>query len=99
MSERARHDFSNLDIDLARRLDAVCRRFEADRREGRHAPFDDYLRDVPEEGHAALRAELQALEREPHPPPPTEAEPDTAASAPENCPRPSPKHPRLPRDR
>ncbi len=29
MSERPSHDLAGLDIDLARRIDVICRRFEA----------------------------------------------------------------------
>jgi hypothetical protein len=64
MSERTGHDLSGLDIDLVRRIDAVCRRFEADWRGRRRSRVQDYLDDIPEEGRAALRAELEALERE-----------------------------------
>jgi hypothetical protein len=53
-----------LDPDLARRIDLVCRRFEADWRGGRRPPIDDYLADVPEDGRQAWRAELEILERE-----------------------------------
>ena len=34
MSDRPSHNLDGLDIELARRIDAVCRRFEADWREG-----------------------------------------------------------------
>jgi WD40 repeat protein len=64
MSERPGHDLSGLEIDLARRIDAVCRRYEDDWRGGRQPCVRDYLDDIPEEGRAALRAELEALERE-----------------------------------
>src|SRR5271166_5840351 len=57
-------DASQLDIDLMRQIDAVCRRFEADWRAGARHPLDDYLADVPEKARAALRSELEALERE-----------------------------------
>jgi serine/threonine protein kinase/WD40 repeat protein len=64
MSDPARDNLSALDIDLARRIDEVCRRFEADWREGRQPRIDDYLVDVLDEGRPALRAELSALEGE-----------------------------------
>ena len=64
MSDRPSHNLGGLDIDLARRIDEVCRRFEADWREGRQPRIEDYLVDVPDEGRPALRAELEALERE-----------------------------------
>jgi WD40 repeat protein/serine/threonine protein kinase len=47
-----------------RQIDAVCRRFEADWRAGARPSFDTYLAEVPDEASAALRAELEALERE-----------------------------------
>src|SRR5262249_9474033 len=59
-------DAEYFEIELARRIDAICRRFEADWRERRRAPLDDYLGEFPEEGRAALRSELEALERELH---------------------------------
>ena len=49
-------------IDLARRVDEVCRRFEADWREGANLRIADYLVDVSPQGRPALRAELEALE-------------------------------------
>jgi hypothetical protein len=88
MSDRPSHNLSGLDIDLVRRIDAACRRFEADVREGRQPRIDDYLVDVPDDGCPALRAELSALERElrhsdetvarPEASPPTAPEPQTA---------------------
>src|SRR5271166_6328177 len=36
MSDRLSHNLDGLDIDLARCVDEVCRRFEADWRQGRH---------------------------------------------------------------
>ena len=64
MSDRPSHNLDGLDINLARRIDEVCRRFEADWREGRQPLIKDFLGDVPDEGQPALRAELEALERE-----------------------------------
>jgi eukaryotic-like serine/threonine-protein kinase len=52
------------DIDRARRIEAICRRFEADWREGRRPRIEDYGEDLPEHGRRLLRAELEALERE-----------------------------------
>jgi Protein kinase domain len=63
MSDRPSHNLSGLDIDLARRIDEVCRRFEADWREGRRTAVEDYLGEVPEQGRAALRAELEAFQQ------------------------------------
>jgi hypothetical protein len=48
MSERPGQNLGGLGIDRIRCIDAVRRRFERDRREGRRAPVDDYLRDAPE---------------------------------------------------
>jgi hypothetical protein len=57
-------DLDGVDLDLARRIDAVCRRFEADWRGGRRPRIDDYLAEIPAEGQPALRGELIALEQE-----------------------------------
>jgi predicted Ser/Thr protein kinase len=57
-------DAASLDVELARRIDAVCRRFEADWRGGKRSAIDDYLADVPQEGRPALRTELAALKSE-----------------------------------
>ena len=59
MSDRPMQNLDGLDIDLARRIDEVCRRFEADWREGRQPLIEDYLVDVPDDGRPALRAELE----------------------------------------
>ena len=64
MSDQPSRDLGGLDIDLARRIDEVCRRFEADWRQGRQPRIENYLGDAPDEGPPALRAELEALERE-----------------------------------
>jgi serine/threonine protein kinase len=64
MSDRPSHNLDGLDIVIVRRIDEVCRRFEADLREGRQPHIDDYLVDISPEGRPALRAELSALERE-----------------------------------
>src|SRR5271165_7474016 len=76
MSVRLSHNLDGLNIDLARRIDEVCRRFEADWREGRRPRLDDYLGEVPDEGRAGLRAELEALERELRPSEETVARPE-----------------------
>jgi len=55
---------SQLDVELMRQIDAVCRRFEADWRAGARPSFDPYLAAVPEQARPALRAELEAMERE-----------------------------------
>jgi hypothetical protein len=64
MSDRSSDSLGGLDIDVARRIDEVCRRFEANWREERQPRIEDYLVDVSHEGRPALLAELEALERE-----------------------------------
>ena len=64
MSDRPSHNLGGLDIEMARRIDKVCRRFEADWRAGRQPRIEDYVVDVSHQGRPALRAELEALERE-----------------------------------
>ena len=109
MSDRPSENLGGLEIDLARRIDDVCRRFERDARDGRHPRVEDYLGDVSAEGRAALRAELEALERElrqsddqvapPEASPPTAPvpqappHPSTIAEAPTMAPRPPPTSP------
>jgi hypothetical protein len=64
MSDRPSQNLDGLKVDLARRIDEVCRRFEADWRQGRQLRIEDYLGDVPDEGCRAFRAEMEALVRE-----------------------------------
>ncbi len=64
MSDRPSENLGGMEIDLARRVDEICRRFEADWRARCEPRIDDYLIDVSEEARPALRAELEALERE-----------------------------------
>ncbi|HKI18614.1 MAG TPA: serine/threonine protein kinase, partial [Isosphaeraceae bacterium] len=64
MNDQPSHNLDSLDMALARRIDAICRQFEADWRAGKRPPIDDYLADIPNEGRPALRAELAALERD-----------------------------------
>ena len=64
MSDRPSDNLGGLDIGLARQIDEVCRRFEAAWRAGCQPRIDDYLVDVVDERRPALRAELEALERE-----------------------------------
>ena len=90
MSDRPSHNLDGLDIDLACRIDDVCRRFEADWREGRHPRIEDYLGDVSQEGGPALRAELEALERELRPPEETVVRPE---SSPPTAPKPQAPNP------
>ncbi len=62
MSDRPSHNLGGLDIEMARRIDKVCRRFEADWRAGAEPGIEDYVVDVSHQGRPALRAELEALE-------------------------------------
>jgi WD40 repeat protein len=64
MNEPTRSTLDGLDIELVWRIDAACRRFEADWRAGKRPVIEDYVNEVPEEGRIALRIELEALERE-----------------------------------
>jgi WD40 repeat protein len=64
MSDRPSNNLEGLDLDLARLIEVICRRFEDDRRAGRAAAIGAYLGEVPREGQRALRAELEALEHE-----------------------------------
>src|SRR5208283_5068130 len=94
MTDRPSDNLDGLDIDMARRIDEVCRRFEADCRKGRRPRIEDYLVYVSLEGRPALRAELEALERELRQSEETAARPEavpaTAADAdPQTAPRPS----------
>jgi hypothetical protein len=54
-------DSTELDIDLLRQVDLVCRSFEADWQVGTQPQLDDYLEEVPDNGRSALLAELEAL--------------------------------------
>jgi predicted Ser/Thr protein kinase len=100
MSDQPSHNLSGLDLDLARRVDEICRRFEADWREGLQPRVESYLSDVAEEGRPALRAELEALERELRQatgerPSPVGISPWTLAEAVTIAPGPSPTAPSL----
>ena len=64
MSDRRGSGADGLGLEIARRIDAVCRRFEADWRAGKGPAIDEYLSEVPEEGRLALRLELEAIEQE-----------------------------------
>ena len=90
MNDHPSDNLSGLDIDLARRIDEVCRRFEADWREGRQPRIEDYLVDVADEGRPALRAELEALECELRRSDQTVARPEAGPPTPQG-PRPAPK--------
>ena len=78
MSERPSENLGGREIDLARRIDEVCRRFEVELREGRQPRIEDYLVDISDEGRPALRAELEALESELRPADETFARPESS---------------------
>ena len=48
MSDKPDSNLEGLDIDLVRRIDAICRRFEAEWRAGRQPRLEDYLGEVPD---------------------------------------------------
>jgi hypothetical protein len=54
MDQERERKLNDLELDLVRRIEAVCRRFEADWRAGKRPALDDYLGDVPREGRLAL---------------------------------------------
>ncbi len=95
MNDKPDSNLEGLDIDLVRRIDAICRQFEADWRAGRQPRLEDYLGEVPDGCRAALRAELEALlaELRPRERPEsdlgsrTERPPSTIAEAPTIAPR------------
>ena len=64
MSDAHPRDREAPNVALARQVDAICRKFEADWRAGRRPAIGDYLGEVDEEGRLFLRAELEALESE-----------------------------------
>src|SRR5271166_5065191 len=64
MSDAHPHDPKATNVALARQVDAICRKFEADWRARRRTLICDYLGEVAEEGRPILRAELEALESE-----------------------------------
>jgi eukaryotic-like serine/threonine-protein kinase len=80
MNKRFTGDPDSLDLDQARRIDAICRRFEADWRAGKRPPIDDYVADIPDEARPALHAELEALESELRQSDETMARPESTAA-------------------
>src|SRR5271166_1189969 len=64
MSDAHPHDPKATNVALARQVDAICRKFEADWRAGGRPAIGDYLGEVAAEGRPILRAELEALESE-----------------------------------
>jgi len=109
MSDAHPQDPEAPDVALARQVDAICRKFEADWRAGRRPAISDYIGEVAEEGRLILRAELEALTRElrpsletvvrPEAGPPTTPEPQAAPNpstideAPTIAPGPQPTSP------
>jgi eukaryotic-like serine/threonine-protein kinase len=92
MSDQPSHNLDGLGIDVARRIDEACRRFESDWRRGSQPRIADYLIDVSDEGRSPLQAELEALEREMRQSEETVARPlisDRAAPEPQTAPHPS----------
>ena len=95
MGDKPDSNLEGLDIDLVRRIDAICRQFEADWRADRQPRLEDYLGEVPDACRTALRAELEALLAELRPPEGpetdpgirTERPPSTIAEAPTIAPR------------
>ncbi|HLH27342.1 MAG TPA: hypothetical protein VKW77_00420, partial [Acidimicrobiales bacterium] len=76
MSDQPGSGLDRLDLEIVRRIEAVCRRFEADWRAGRSPAVGDYLGEFPEPGRASLRAELEGLDGELRHPEETVAQPD-----------------------
>jgi serine/threonine-protein kinase len=64
VAERHPNDPDHLAADIARHVDAVCRRFEAAWKQGPRPRIEDQLDAVAAPGRPALLAELIALERE-----------------------------------
>src|SRR5271165_1433048 len=86
MTHRPSHNFDGLDIEMARRIDDVCRRFEADWRQGREPRIEDYVGEVPDQGQPALRTELEALVHELRPSDETVVRPEAGPSNPDEAP-------------
>jgi WD40 repeat protein len=64
MSDPAEDSLARLDIDLVRRIDEVCRRFEADWQAGQQPRVEAYLGEFTGDARASLAAELEALHSE-----------------------------------
>ena len=64
MSEPSRDNPGGPDIDLLRRIDEVCRRFEADWRAGHQPRIEEYFGEFTGDARASLAAELEAIQSE-----------------------------------
>jgi WD40 repeat protein len=64
MSEQGEPRLDDLELDAVRRIEMVCRRFEAEWRAGKQPAIDVYLGEVSPNHRPALRLELSCLERE-----------------------------------
>ena len=64
MSHRTSDNLGGLDIDLARRIDEICRRFEADWRSGHQPRIEEYFGEFTGDARASLAAELEAVQAE-----------------------------------
>jgi WD40 repeat protein len=64
MSDPAKESLAGLDIDVARRIDEICRRFEADWRAGHQPRVEDYFGGFTGDARASLALELEALQSE-----------------------------------
>ncbi len=64
MSARPSDEPGGPDIETARRIDVICRQFEADWRAGWARGVEEYLDEVAGEARPLLRAELEALSLE-----------------------------------
>jgi hypothetical protein len=53
MNKQPSRNLDGLDLDLNRKIDAIYRLFESDRRDGRQAPVDVYLADILDEGRGS----------------------------------------------
>jgi hypothetical protein len=64
LTNRPSQNLDGLEVDLARRIDEICRRFEAGWCQGRHPRIEEYLFEVPDKRQPAFRTETEAPERE-----------------------------------
>jgi tetratricopeptide (TPR) repeat protein len=64
MTDENTEDLGALDAETARRIDTVCRQFEADWKAGHRPSIDQYVEDFPQDCLDRLRAALLALARD-----------------------------------